>query len=72
VALVELLDGDLADDAVLEHLVRRLRDHPATAAAATEAAAWARQAVDALTPLPDSAARDALRDFAAAVVDRTA
>jgi len=71
-ALVELLDGDLADDARLAHLVSRLREHPATAAAAAEAASWARQAVAALAPLPESAARDALRDFAAAVVDRTA
>jgi heptaprenyl diphosphate synthase len=70
-ALVDLLDGDLSDDAVLHDLVSRLREHRATAAAAAQASGWARQAVDALAPLPPSAARDALRDFAAAVVDRT-
>jgi heptaprenyl diphosphate synthase len=70
-ALVELLDGDLADDAVLADLVARLREHPATSAARVEASRWAQEAATALDPLPASAARDALRDFAAVVVART-
>jgi heptaprenyl diphosphate synthase len=70
-ALVELLDGDLADDAVLAGLVERLREHPATEQARREASRWAHEAAQALEPLPPSPARDALRDFAAAVVART-
>ncbi len=70
-ALVDLLDGDLSDDAVLADLVRRLREHPATALARAEAARWAFEAKQALAPLPASPALEALSDFAAAVVART-
>ncbi|MFZ0157399.1 MAG: polyprenyl synthetase family protein [Kineosporiaceae bacterium] len=70
-ALVALLDGDLSDDAVLADLVSRLGKHPATAQARAEANRWANDAVLALASLPESPARDALRDFASAVVART-
>jgi len=69
--LVALLDGDLSDDARLADAVARLRLHPATQTARAEAARWAREAVDALAPLPDGPATSALRAFAAAVVERT-
>lgn len=70
--LVELLDGDLSDDALLAETVARLREHPATELARQEAVRWARRAVAALGPLPDGPAKDALRAFADAVADRTA
>ena len=70
--IVALLDGDLADDNVLAQLVSRLREHPATEQARAEATRWAELAVDALTPLPPSAAREALREFAIALVRRAA
>jgi heptaprenyl diphosphate synthase len=70
-ALVELLDGDLSDDAVLARTVVRLREHPATEQARAEAVRWAREAVRALALLPAGPAKDALRAFADAVVDRT-
>ncbi len=71
-ALLAVLDGDLSDDAVLADAVARLAAHPATAQARDEAVRWARDAVAALEPLPPSAARDALRAYAEAVVARTA
>jgi len=70
--LVELLDGDLADDARLAETVGLLREHPATEAARAEALRWAQEAIAALEPLPDVPAKEALRAFADAVVDRTA
>jgi len=70
--LLAVLDGDLADDAVLAGAVARLAVHPATAQARDEAVRWARDAVAALDPLPTSPAQDALRAYADAVVARTA
>ncbi len=70
--LLDVLDGDLSDDAVLADVVRRLAVHPATAQARDEAVRWAREAVEALEPLPPSAAHQALRAYAEAVVARTA
>jgi heptaprenyl diphosphate synthase len=71
VRLVELLDGDLSGDASLAEAVARLREHPAMEQARAEAARWAREAVDALVPLPAGPAAEALRAFADAVVYRT-
>jgi heptaprenyl diphosphate synthase len=72
VALVDLLDGDLSDDAVLAEVLTRLAGHPATQEARAQALHWAQEACDALEPLPVGAAKRALRAFAEAVVDRTA
>ncbi len=69
--LVGLLDGDLSDDGRLAEAVAGLREHPATGTARDEAARWAREAIEAIDPLPDGAAKQALRAFAGAVVDRT-
>lgn len=71
-SLVAVLDGDLSDDAALADAVARLAAHPATERAREEALRWARAAVAALTPLPPSAASDALRAYAEAVVARAA
>jgi heptaprenyl diphosphate synthase len=70
--VVELLDGDLTDDARLAEAVAGLRALPAVAEAQAEATRWAAGAVAALEPLPESGAKAALRAFAEAVVDRTA
>ncbi|NLT53157.1 MAG: polyprenyl synthetase family protein [Actinomycetales bacterium] len=70
-ALVELLSGDLDDDAVLADAVVRLRAHPAMDLARAEAQRWAGEAVAVLDALPPGAPRDALAAFAEAVADRT-
>ncbi|MBK6872094.1 MAG: polyprenyl synthetase family protein [Kineosporiaceae bacterium] len=72
VALLAALDGDLADDAVLADVVARLAVHPVTGQARAEASRWAAEAAESLAALEPSPARDALRDFASAVVARTA
>jgi heptaprenyl diphosphate synthase len=70
-AVVVMLDADLSDDARLAEAVLALREHPATAAARDEATRWAQDAIEALRPLPEGPAKQALRQFAEAVVDRT-
>jgi heptaprenyl diphosphate synthase len=70
--LVELLDGDLSDDAELASAVALLREHPATEQARAEAQRWGREAATELDPLPTGPAKAALQAFAHAVVDRTA
>lgn len=70
-AIVDMLAGDLSDDAALAATVAALRAHPAMAAARAEATRWAGDAVAALAGLPQGPAGDALRAFAEAVVDRT-
>jgi heptaprenyl diphosphate synthase len=71
-AVVSLLDNsDLNDDARLAEAVVALGEHPATEAARAEATRWATAAIESLTPLPEGPAKQALRQFAEAVVDRT-
>ncbi len=69
--IVELVDGDLGDDAVLAETVTLLRAHPATQAARERAQGWAADAVAALDPLPEGEVRTALASFAGTVADRT-
>jgi heptaprenyl diphosphate synthase len=69
--VVALVDGDLSDDARLAEAVAGLRGLPAVTEAREEAARWAAGAVAALSPLPESGAKAALRSFAEAVVART-
>jgi heptaprenyl diphosphate synthase len=69
--IVELLDGDLAEDALLNQVVQELGAHPVMETARSEARRWAADAVTALAPLPASAPKEALVQFAEAVVDRT-
>jgi heptaprenyl diphosphate synthase len=69
--LVELLAGDLADDARHGEALALLRAHPAIDAARADLDRWASDARETLQPLPDGAAKralDALCDF---VVART-
>ncbi len=70
-ALVAIIDSGLQDDAKLNHAVRQLREHPVAEAAYQEARRWALEAVEDLATLPESPVKDALRNFAEAVVDRS-
>jgi len=70
-ALVAIIDSGLEDDAKLNDAVRQLREHPVAEAAYQEARRWALEAVEDLATLPESTVKDALRNFAEAVVDRS-
>jgi heptaprenyl diphosphate synthase len=70
-AVVAMLDADLTEDAALAEAVAALSALPATEAARVEATRWAEAAVESLAPLPESPAKQALRQFAEAVVVRT-
>ena len=60
------LDDEFAD------LVRRVREHEVTERTRVEAHRWAREALDALAPLPDGPVKKALTRFADRVVERSA
>ena len=63
--------ADGADPAILDAALADLRDHDATARTLRLAHVWAREAVEALDPLPAGPVRDALTRFSEAVVDRS-
>lgn len=63
--------ADGADPAILDDALAELREHEATQATLDLAHAWSREAVEALSPLPDGAVREALTRFAQAVADRS-
>ena len=69
--LLAIIDSGLEEDAKLNEAVRLLREHPVAEAAYQEARRWALEAVQDLAPLPESPVKDALRNFAEAVVDRS-
>jgi len=56
--------------ATVDAIVEELRDHEATRATLAEAHRWAREAVEALAPLPEGGVKKALTRFAETVVDR--
>ena len=68
--LVEIIDGGLEDDAVLNEVLEQMRNHPATERAFQEAKRWADQAIAALEDLPAGSVREALTNFADAVIER--
>jgi heptaprenyl diphosphate synthase len=68
--LKQLLGSDLRDDALLAEALGLLRAHPALAEARERTYAVARQAQDALAPLPEGEAKQALMALATGVVDR--
>jgi heptaprenyl diphosphate synthase len=70
VALCELLDSDLSDEARLAEAVARLREHPALEDARADTVRYAHEARAALAPLPDCEARTALLHLCDAVVHR--
>ena len=63
--------ADAAAEADLPEAVRALYDHPVTQATRDEALRFAREAMDALAPLPETPAKKALSVFADHVVSRT-
>ncbi|MFE3743358.1 polyprenyl synthetase family protein [Streptomyces sp. NPDC059096] len=69
-ALVELLDGDLADDGRLAEALRLLRAHPALEQARRDTVRYAEEARATLAPLPECYAKSALVELCDAVVHR--
>lgn len=70
VALVDLLDTDLTEDAALERAVALLRAHDVVRETRERAGALAAEAVELLAPLPDGPVKDSFVSFADALVDR--
>jgi geranylgeranyl pyrophosphate synthase len=68
--LKELLASDLRGDDLLAETLGLLRTHPAMDRAREDTYAVARQAQDALAPLPEGEAKEALLALATGVVDR--
>ena len=68
--LVEIIDSGLDDDAALNEVLEQMRKHPATERAFQEAKRWADQAIAALDDLPEGPVREALKNFADAVIER--
>ena len=68
--LAEIIDGGLEDDAALNDVLEQMRKHPATERAFQEAKRWADQAIAALADLPEGPVREALTNFADAVIER--
>lgn len=71
ISLLALIDGGLNDDARLQEALVRLRSHPVANLAYLEAKRWADEAVVAIQDLPEGSVKNALEQFAQAVVDRT-
>jgi heptaprenyl diphosphate synthase len=69
-SLLALIASGLESDVDLEQALTRLRNHPVAEEALAVAKQWAADAVNALTPLPNSSVKSALEKFAEAVVDR--
>ncbi|MGN6780495.1 MAG: polyprenyl synthetase family protein [Marmoricola sp.] len=69
--LLELLDADLADDALHAEALRLLRAHPALDEARAYVVAMAQDAKRLLKVLPEGPVRVALETFADVVADRT-
>ena len=68
--LIEIIDAGLDDDVQLTKVIEQLREHPATERAFQEAKRWADQAIAALADLPAGPVREALTNFADAVIER--
>ena len=60
-----------ADEDDLSAAIAELRDHAVTARTLEEAHRWAREAVEALEPLPDGPVKKALTRFADSIVERS-
>jgi heptaprenyl diphosphate synthase len=69
--LLELLDGDLADDARHAEALTLLRAHPALEEARAYVVARAQEAKDRLSAVPDGPVRQALEAFADVVATRS-
>ena len=62
-------EGEITPEATAA--IAALRDHPVTADTLAEAHRWAREAVEALEPLPDGSVKKALIRFADTIVERS-
>ncbi|WP_328537268.1 polyprenyl synthetase family protein [Streptomyces sp. NBC_00344] len=69
-ALVELLDGDLSDDARCAEALRLMRAHPALEQARRDTVRYAEEARASLAPLKKCYAKAALEELCGAVVHR--
>jgi heptaprenyl diphosphate synthase len=69
--LRELLAADLSSDALLSEALVLLRSHPSLSEARAVTQRWADEAREALQPLPDGPAKDALLHLCELVVGRT-
>lgn len=61
-----------ADEEDLAAAIAQLRDHEVTSRTLAEARQWAREAVEALVPLPDGPVKKAMTRFADSIVERSA
>jgi heptaprenyl diphosphate synthase len=61
-----------ADEEDLAAAIAELRDHEVTKRTLAEARQWAREAVEALAPLPDGPVKKAMTRFADSIVERSA
>jgi heptaprenyl diphosphate synthase len=68
--LIEIIDAGLEDDAALASVLEAMRSHSATERAFQEARRWATQAIEALDGIPDGSVKQALINFADAVIER--
>lgn len=68
--LVEIIDSGLEGEEKLQQVISALRKHPATERAFQEAKRWAETAKNAISDLPAGAVKEALMNFADAVIDR--
>lgn len=68
--LVSIIDSGLDDDSKLKEVLEAMRKHPATERAFDEAKKWASDAKASLDSLPESSVKEALENFADAVIER--
>ena len=68
--LVSIIDSGLEDEAKLKTVIEALRKHPATDRAYNEAKRWADGAKASLDSLPEGSVKEALKNFADAVIER--
>ncbi|MFT4186345.1 MAG: polyprenyl synthetase family protein [Micrococcaceae bacterium] len=69
-AAIAAIDANLSSDKALQEAIEVLANHEVTEQAWEIARQWANDAKEVLAPLPDNAAKQALQDFAIAVVER--
>jgi heptaprenyl diphosphate synthase len=73
-ALLERIDTEVQgapDNADVSDVVAQLREHPVTRETLEEAYRWAREAVEAIAPLPEGPVKRALTRFADSIVERS-
>ena len=71
ISLIQLIDGGLKDETKLQEALARLRNHEVAELAYLEAKRWADEAILAIQVLPAGSVKNALENFATAVVERS-